>query len=175
MPGTRRRGRISGDRVTQLMLFVLKRVALARLQDVQAGTTIIAGTSALVADDVQVTPIIAANPDRVNVYFAPVSSVRAQRTAENTTVAESIPLEIRIRAYAPGQTDDDVATVEQTLDDLCNAVARALLDGAPLVAQGLGNLNLSRVIQWPTGVQPTPEPGMIAQASVILTADVITV
>lgn len=158
--------------VTSLLLFTLKRVALARLQAVQTGTAVIEGTDALLPADVQIAPILPASPDRVAVYFAPVRSQRVQRTAENGVVVETVPLEIRVRVYEPGQDDEDIAgTVEQTLDDVCNAVARALLDGPKL---GVGNFNLSNVTQWPTALQSTPEPGATGMASVYITADLMT-
>jgi hypothetical protein len=160
--------------VTQLLLFVLKRTTLARLLAVQSGQQPIPGTDALLSPDVQIGPIIPAQPDRTAIYFAPVRSQRTQRSAEsiNTVLVESIPLEIRVRVYSPGETDDDVAEVEKTLDDMCNAVARALMDGPPLAA--LGDLNIAAVTQWPTALQATPEPGITAMASLFLQADLVT-
>lgn len=158
--------------MTQLLLFALKRVALARLQAVQSGDTVIAGTDALLGPDVQIAPIMPADPDRIVVYFAPIRSTRAQKTAENGVVFESIPLEIRVRVYSPGEDDEDASSVEKTLDDMCNAVARALLDGAPLAS--MGNLNLANVSQWPSAVTPAPEPSITGLASVYLQADLVT-
>lgn len=156
---------------TNVLLFVMKRVALARLLAVQAGTTLIDGTDALLQPDVQIAPIMPADPDRVAVYFAPGRSVRRQTTAENLTSVESITLEIRCRVYAPGEDDEDAAAVEQTLGDVVNAVARSLMDGQPL---GYGNLNIANVTQWPTAVVPVPEPGIIGLASLYLLADLVT-
>jgi hypothetical protein len=160
--------------VTQLLVFVLKRVALARLLAVQDGTVQITGTDALLATDVQIAPIMPANPDRVAVYFAPIRSDREQQTAEpvNTVVKETIVLEIRVRVYSPGEDDEDAATVELTLDAACNAVARALMDGSPLYA--LGSMNVSGVTQWPTAVQAAPDPGITGTASVIFTVELMT-
>jgi hypothetical protein len=156
---------------TRVLLFMFKRVALARLQAVQAGTVLIDGTDALLASDVQISPIMPADPDRIAVYFAPVRSVRRQTTAENVTAVESVTLEIRCRVYSPGEDDEDASTVETALDDVVNAVACALMDGQPL---GMGNVNVSNIIQWPTAVQAVPEPGITGTASVILTADLMT-
>lgn len=158
--------------MTQLLLFVLKRVALARLLAVQSGDTVISGTDALLAPDVQIAPIMPADPDRVAIYFAPIRSTRVQRTAENNVVTESIPIEIRVRVYSPGEDDEDAAAVELTLDAVCNAVARALLDGEPLAA--MGNLNIVNVNQWPTAITPVPEPSITGLASVYLQADLVT-
>lgn len=155
-------------------MFALKRSALARLKAVASGAVIITGTGALTADDVQVEAILPADPDRVAIYFAPIRSTRVQRTAENGVVVEQIPLEIRVRVYEPGTDDDDVATVELTLDSVVNAVARALMDGQPLIAPGMGNLNIANVAQWPTALQATPEPGATGMASVYLQADLVT-
>jgi hypothetical protein len=156
---------------TRVLLFLFKRVALARLQAVQAGTVLIDGTAALLEDDVQIAPIMPADPDRVAVYFAPVRSTRRQTTAENVTAVESVILEIRCRVYSPGEDDDDATAVETTLDAVINAVACALMDGQPL---GIGNVNISNVTQWPTAVQATPEPGMTGTASIIVSADLVT-
>lgn len=156
---------------TRVLLFLFKRVALARLLSVQDGTTIIDGTSALLAPDVQIAPIMPADPDRVAIYFAPVRSVRRQTTAENITSTEMVTLEIRCRVYSPGEDDDDATAVETTLDAVVNAVACALMDGDRL---GVGNINIANITQWPTAVQAVPEPGIACTASIIVTADLVT-
>jgi hypothetical protein len=175
-PGIRRRARISGDDVTVILAFALKRSVMARLQQINRLTIPApAGTEALTGDGVQVNPILPANPDRICVYGTPVRSTREYSTAERVTVTEQVTCEIRVRVYRPGQDDDDdVSDIDLALGQQINAVAVAILDGNPIVLPSMGALNLSEVLQWPTALSSTPEPAVMGLASIIFTAELVS-
>jgi hypothetical protein len=175
--GIRARARISGDGVTTILAFALKRSIIARIQKVADGSygSLPPGTEVLARPDVQVNPILPADPDRVCVYGTPVRSTRQFTTEERRTVTETVTCEIRIRVYQPGQQDEDVGEVDLLTGQVANAVGIAVLDTlAPVVDPSFGSISLSDVTQWPTALSPAPESSVTGLASLIFTAELVT-
>lgn len=161
--------------MTTILAFALKRSVMARLQAINTGSIPPpAGAEMLASSGVQVNPILPAEPDRICVYGTPVRSTRQITTAERTTCTESVACEIRIRVYQPGEADEDVGDVDLLTSQLCNAVAKAVIDGDPLVDRSLGDLYLYEVLQWPTAVTPHPEPSVTGLASLVFQAELMT-
>jgi hypothetical protein len=166
-----------------VMAWPLKRSAFSRLAKVANGTASVPmGAELLVSSadrPVQVELFLPAEPDRICVFGTPLSASRRESSGESPRYAgnvmvsaiqvETIRLEVRVRVFEPGE---DFDSVDKTLGDMCSAVATALLS-APLMEQG--RMYLSGITQDPTAIAPTPEPSVTGNASLVFTAEVITV
>jgi hypothetical protein len=167
--------------VTVILAWALKRSAVARLQGIASGfLPCPAGAEALLGDDVQVSYMLPAEPDRVCVHGTPVRSSRLRATEERSVTTETVTLELRIRVYQPGGDTDDpddssmMMDVALTTSRIANAVAVALLDGDPLTPRNLGSLDLTEAFEWPTAVMGHPEPAALGLSSLIFQAGLVT-
>jgi hypothetical protein len=165
-----------------VMAWPLKRSAFARLAKIADGSASPPmGAEGLVSTadrPIEVSLFLPAEPDRICVFGTPLASSRREATGESSRYAantivtavqvETVRLEIRIRVYEPGE---DVASVDQTLGDMCSAVATAILS-SQLVEQG--RIYLSGVTQDPTALAPSPEPSVTGNASLVFTAELVT-
>jgi hypothetical protein len=165
-----------------VMAWPLKRSAIARLSKIADGSASVPmGAERLVSSTdrpVQVAMYLPAEPDRICVFGTPLSASRREASGEsprytgNVLVTgvqiETVRLEIRVRVYEPGE---DYDSVDQTLGDVCSAVASAILS-APLMEQG--SIYLSGVTQDPTALAPSPEPSVTGNAALVFTAQVVT-
>jgi hypothetical protein len=168
--------------MTIIMAWPLKRSAIARIKSIAAGTqSPPMGAELLVSTPdrpIQVEHYLPAEPDPICVFGTPLSFSRREITGESgrgawsnivsTGQIETIPFEIRVRVYEPGE---DVEVVDRTLGDTLSAVATAIL-ATPLFEQG--RIYLSGGRQDPTALAPSPEPSVTANAVLIFTAEVIT-
>lgn len=165
--------------MTLIAAWPLKRSIIARLAAHAAGTNPPPpGAELLATGDpaysaVQVGTMLPAEPDRLCVFGAPLRLSRSEMTAEvnrqgGGLVDETVIVEIRVRVFQPGE---DVDGVDRMLGDLVQAVAVAVLNGAPFIGQG--RIGLSSITQDPTAYVPNPEPSLTAYASMIFSADVV--
>jgi hypothetical protein len=150
----------------------LKRVAIARLQSYANGSTPPpAGAELLVSSPdrpVQVEHMAPAEPDRISIYGGPLRATFREITGERPDmVAETSQVEIKVRVYEPG---DDVTGIDILLGDMCQAVTTALLL-PPLAPQV--RVWLASMVQDGGSYLPTPEPSMVASASLFFTGEAV--
>jgi hypothetical protein len=157
---------------TTIMSWPVKRLAIARLQGYADGTEPVPpGCEMLVATrdrPVQVDYMAPPEPDRISIFGGPLRSVLSEDTAESADLlTETTTVEIKVRCFEPG---DDVAGVDRTLGDMCQAVVTGLL-WKPL------NPNvrfwLDQIRQDGGGYSPSPEPAVVMSASLFFAAEVV--
>jgi len=173
----------SGDHMTVVWAWPVKRAVFARLAKIAAGEMPpYPGSELLVATGeshpVEVSLFLPAEPDRVCIFGTPLSFSRREIGGESRqghtpqSVAaiqdEVARIEVRIRVYEPGE---DFDAVDRLLGDMCSAVATAVL------AADFGErtrMSLVGGTQDPTAMFPAPEPSVVGNASLTFNAEVVT-